>query len=128
MIKHIIFDFDGTLADTFEVIKNIAMDLDEIKKKDVDFEDIKDISIKELFRKYKTPLWKLPRFVRFIKQQLQEKIETEVKTFKGLPTVLNKLHKKYSLHIVSSNSQENIKKFLKRKRNCSRQIENKKKN
>ena len=28
MIKYIVFDFDGTIADTFEVIKNIAINKD----------------------------------------------------------------------------------------------------
>ena len=114
MIKYIIFDFDGTLADTFVVIKRSAMNLDESKKKDVHFEDIKNASIKEMFKTYKTPLWKLPRFVRIVKRELREKIETDVKTFKGLPNVLNKLKKKYNLIILSSNSKENIEKFLER--------------
>lgn len=114
MVRYIIFDFDGTLADTFAVIKELAMNLDESKKKDVCFEDITNMSIKEMFRKYETPLWKLPRFVKVVKKQLRERIETDVKTFKGLSRVLDKLSNYYSLGILSSNSRENIEKFLKR--------------
>lgn len=47
MNKYIVFDFDGTLADTFELIKTIAMK--EYSEYDVDLELFKSKGAKGLF-------------------------------------------------------------------------------
>jgi phosphoglycolate phosphatase-like HAD superfamily hydrolase len=52
MIKYIVFDFDGTLADTFETTKEIIKS--EFKDAtDEDFESFKDEGIRRMMKKKK---------------------------------------------------------------------------
>ena len=63
MTKYIIFDFDGTIADTYQDIKNIVNDLKEDKDKEIDFEEIRDKGTKYLIKKAKIPFWRLPKLL-----------------------------------------------------------------
>jgi len=114
-MQYIIFDFDGTIANTFNVIKELGKELKkEYTGEDVNFDDIKDNEIKYFFKKFKVPLYKLPIIVKQVKKQLSFRIENDIKTFPGMKKVLSKLNDKYKLAILSSNSKENIIKFLQR--------------
>jgi beta-phosphoglucomutase-like phosphatase (HAD superfamily) len=61
MNKQIIFDFDGTLVDTFDVIKNIV--INEYGEYDIDFELFKHKGAKGLLKKANIPRWKLPGMI-----------------------------------------------------------------
>jgi len=110
MIKSLIFDFDGTIADTFETIKNIV-------KKDLGKEGeeglrlMKDQGIKGVLKKKKVPIWKLPGLTYKVVRSLKNK--KGIKLFPEIPNIFKKFGKKYKIGIVSSNSEENIKKILK---------------
>lgn len=118
MIKEIIFDFDGTIADSFGVI----MDIFYKNKADLGFENFgeKEVKIyrqrgvKFLLTKNKISFLKVAKILKLGKEQMEEKI-SEVKAFDKMEPVLNELKKKgIVLGIMSTNSQKNIKKFLKK--------------
>ncbi|HKM44778.1 MAG TPA: HAD-IA family hydrolase [Dysgonamonadaceae bacterium] len=106
MIKYIVFDFDGTIADTFEVIKNIAINEYGEYAVDFDFESIKNEDTKGLLKKLNIPLWKLPEMSLKITSKLRN--NKDIKLFPGIIDLLTNLKKNYKLGILSSNSRENI--------------------
>ncbi len=111
MIKYIIFDFDGTLADTFESIKEIAKS--EIKGvSDSDFELLKDDGIKGLIKRKNVHIWELPKMMLRVTSKLKDR--KNIKLFPEVLEVLKPLKKFYKLGIVSSNSEKNIIQILKK--------------
>jgi len=111
MRKYVVFDFDGTVADSFGSILKIIDDMGLADGKDVEFGDIRDIGTMGLIRKSGIPLWRVPGLVRKVLREMRN--VDDLKLFRGMVGVFKRLDKNYSLGIVSSNSEENIRKFLK---------------
>ena len=112
MIKYIVFDFDGTIADTYSKIKGIVNDLKKEENKEIDFEEIRDHGTKYLIKKSGIPLWKMPKFVHRTMFELKQK--GNIKLFPKMLNVFKRLNKNYKLGIVSSNTEENIRFVLKK--------------
>ncbi len=108
MIKYIVFDFDGTLADTFEVIKNIIQKDYEVSEKD--FELLKEMGLKKIIKKLNIPYWQVPKISSIIMSKLKD--NSNIKIFPGIIDILCELKNNYKLGIVSSNTKENITKIL----------------
>lgn len=122
MIKYIIFDFDGTIADTlpysFKKFLEIAktLQLNDLSERQI-ITEIRSKSYQELLRgSFKRAWLKLPYVVNMIKN-MQMELEKEmenIKFFPGVKKFLFGLKKKgYKLVIISSNRIENINKFIK---------------
>lgn len=121
MIKYIIFDFDGTIADTlpfsFQKFLDIAhmLHLDDLSERQI-IKEIRSKSYQELLRGSFNKAWlKLPYVVKMIKD-MQIELEKEMKNIKFFPGVEKFLYKLkdlgYGLAIISSNRIENINKFI----------------
>lgn len=112
-IKTVLFDFDGTLADTMPVILDIAKQFaPEYGIKNIDVKTIRDKSVKELIQLFGIPLFKIP-FIILKGQKLLHDRMNEVKAYKGMPEIVHELKENgYRLGILSSNSLENITLFL----------------
>lgn len=116
-MKYIIFDFDGTLADSTAVFASAWNTLaQKYKFKGIEFKEIeslKKLSMAERSKLFDFPMYKLPmilpQFYRLYRQSLNE-----VHLYEGIKDVLTEIDKKgYKILIISSNSQENILEFLK---------------
>jgi len=116
-MKHIIFDFDGTLADSTAVFASVwntiarKYDFKEVKLEDIDA--LKKISLIERSKLFNFPLHKLPiilpQFYRLYQQSLQD-----VHLFDHIKDVLKAIADKgYTIAIISSNASDNIIEFLK---------------
>ena len=117
MLRTIIFDFDGTIADTFLTVVDLfnkrANDFGMEKLDLKEVEDLRNLGIKAIFKKFGIHILKLPRFSKTIRNDLKAKISS-VKIFPQIKYLLLKLkQKKFKLGILSSNSKENIENFLK---------------
>jgi HAD superfamily hydrolase (TIGR01509 family) len=115
-IKAVIFDFDGTIADTFALVVNIALKLNDtlklFKKEEINIEDLRNISSTDFIKRLDTPKYKLLYYFWKGKKMFGEKIDG-VKIFPGIPAVLEKLKSMgIKLAVVSSNSKSNVHKFL----------------
>ncbi|PIP62530.1 hypothetical protein COW98_03520 [Candidatus Roizmanbacteria bacterium CG22_combo_CG10-13_8_21_14_all_35_9] len=121
-IKVVIFDFDGTVADTlpfsFKKFLEIAklLNIDNLSDKQI-INEIRSKSYQELLRgSFKHAWLKLPFIVNVIKN-MQVELEKEmenIKFFPGIKKFLFDLKKEgYKLAIISSNRKENIDKFIK---------------
>lgn len=115
--KTIIFDFDGTIADTLETIATLYNKVaDDFKCKQVSFED------KEKFRGMKSQdflaecgisLIKLPVIAIKLKHELRKEIKN-IKPFDGIIDALNSIKDAgFKIGVLSSNSVKNINLFLK---------------
>ena len=60
MIKYIVFDFDGTLADTLSFIKEIAYEEFE-NVSDHDFDVLREEGVGALIKERKIRFWNLPK-------------------------------------------------------------------
>lgn len=112
MIKYIVFDFDGTIADTYPHVLKIVSGLKKNDARNFNFDEIKNEGVKRLIKKAGIPLWKIPNLIYKILTELRKK--DDIKIFPELSGVIKILYNKYKLGIISSNSAENIEKFLKK--------------
>ena len=111
---HIVFDFDGTLANSTALVK---LHFNELAKRyakhDVTFHDLYDGGIMHLIKKSGVSFFMVPK-IAFELKSMMHTVIGDVKLVPGLLPVIKDLSKKYRLAIVSSNSEENIRDFLKR--------------
>jgi len=124
MIKALIFDFDGTLANTlpftFSKIIELAKKLKvkDFKEKEI-IEKIRSLSPQELFSQFSVSWLKMPLIIWEVKKaqkDLYSKIN-KIKIFLGIKKLLKELKKKeIKLYIYSSNLKKNIVKFLEKEK------------
>lgn len=114
--ENLIFDFDGTIADTLELLVKIYNQvapkfgclLVDIKDK----EELKKLKAQEILKRYKIKFFKIPFLLVKIKKDFKKRI-FEVEMFKKMGLVLRELKSRgFDLYILSSNSKENIEIFL----------------
>jgi phosphoglycolate phosphatase len=116
MHKAVIFDFDGTLADTgyilHKVYDRLAGKYGLQKASPEELDALRTISIQERFKKAGVPLFKLPRLAREALAVYGEFIDTAA-PFPGIPELLHALKQQdIYLGIISSNKESNITGFL----------------
>ena len=109
MITYIVFDFDGTIANTLDDIKEIVRTSVNDFCED-DFDLLRNEGIKEVIKRKKIPMYKIPKMILNITSQLKDK--TNIPLFADMTKVLHTLATSYKLGIVSSNSEENIRQCL----------------
>jgi len=114
--KTIIFDFDGVIADTFysvmKIMGKLCREFGFRRMKANEVEEFRDKSAKEIFKTLGITKDTLPHYLEKVRywQSLEVK---NTKIFPGIKKTLIDLKKTgFRLRILSSNSLENIKKFL----------------
>ena len=113
-----IFDFDGTLVDSFHSavgIFNLLADQYHFRKVASDeIDSLRDLTSHEFIQHLKIPLLKIPSILLSARQQMRSKIPMLL-PFKHLPEVLLELlDRKITLGILTSNSSENVTEWLTR--------------
>jgi len=114
--KLVIFDSDGTLADT---LPWVASAFNEIAAQhgirpidETDRAQMRNLSARHLLQHLKIPLWKIPALVTGVRELMAEHIH-EFQLFDGIAESLQRLHSQdVVLGIVSSNSRENVRHIL----------------
>jgi phosphoglycolate phosphatase len=114
--KVAIFDFDGTLADSFPFFLSILDDLaDKYHRERVTPEqlcELRKLSTPELLKYFKFPIWRLPIIGRNVNNQMSENIQ-QISLFEGVDALIQNLASLgMILVVVSSNSYENVVKVL----------------
>ncbi len=114
--KVIVFDFDGTIADTYQAIVDITNNLSsEFGYQPLDEEELlllKNLSSKEIVKRTEISLFKIPFLVKRVQKELGHQI-AELSPINGMESVLLELKQRdYILGIVTSNVKENVVTFL----------------
>lgn len=112
-MKTIIFDLDGTLADSFELALEIAHDLTGIPRlNEQEMARLRRLPVLKVVRELGIPLRRVPGLVLKARQRMHERMH-EVHSFKGIPQVVAALHQQgHHLLVMSSNSEQNVRVFL----------------
>lgn len=110
---NIIFDFDGTIVDSFDYVLGFLSD--EAKKekpKGKAAAAFRGKSMKAIALELGVPLWRLP-FLYFKGRRVMRAHMDNLHAFDGMEEVVKELSDKgHKLYIVSSNSGRNIRRFL----------------
>jgi phosphoglycolate phosphatase len=111
----IIFDFDGTIADSFGVIVDVFEKLTKQPHKltPAEIDGLRDLPLLSVAHRLGVSNWQIPFLLTRGRWKMAGRLR-EVMPFEGMPAVIEKLHAEgHELLIMSSNSHRNIKKFLK---------------
>lgn len=114
--KLVIFDFDGTLADSFpwflKTINAVALryHFKQIDPEQID--NLRALSGRELMAHLGIPWWKLPFVANAMRRSMKQQVGA-IKPFAGVDKLLYDLHGAgIEIAIVTSNSQENVQAVL----------------
>ncbi len=114
MGKALIFDFDGTIADTLHVAIDAFRRLasDKHATDDQEIERLRGMSARAVIKALGIPWWRLPSLLYEGRKAVTQQIDT-IGTYPGMPQALRQLHQQgHRLFILSSNSTKNISTFL----------------
>lgn len=110
--KVVVFDFDGTMADTASIFKEIYSDLAKKhnwrRPTDDDFETLRKGTIRDARKWAGIPLWRLPFMVHSVKKTMREDVNRVV-LFPEVVKLVRDLHKEdVIIYILSRNLPETI--------------------
>lgn len=112
----ILFDFDGTIANTLESIIGIMNKLsDEFGFKKIQENQVEYLRGKhplEILRSLEISLFKLPFVVRKARKEINSHIAFLSPTVDLLPILKYLKKNKFRIGLVTSNTEENVRKFL----------------
>ena len=112
----VIFDFDGTLADTFTwfkfAINKAAVRYRFKQLSESEMEQLRNLETKEIIRYLGVSWWKMPFIAKYMRKLMGEDI-SHIKLFPGVRELLiNLKSKNMKIIVLSSNSRENVEKVL----------------
>jgi len=114
--KLAIFDFDGTLADTFPWVERImdqVADHFQLKRLEPhELETLRGPDARKLLKAYRLPFWKILEIATHVRGLMTQDIHN-IALFEGMDRLLRNLSERgVRLALVSSNSCENVQNVL----------------
>jgi phosphoglycolate phosphatase len=114
--KLVFFDFDGTIADSYQAIVKISNQLaSEFGYKPIGEEEIallKNLSSREIVQKSEISIFKIPFLIKRLQKELKQEI-INLEPIHGIDLVLRQIKQHdYQLGIITSNAKENVVAFL----------------
>lgn len=112
----IIFDFDGTLAETLPFIVSVLdqlADRHNLQRLDKSLIPIlRSYKLPKLIKMYNIPIWKLPVMAADLQEMMHQNIDS-IKLFPGMEELIKELHtQQVTLAVVTSNALRNVQKVL----------------
>lgn len=112
----VIFDFDGTLIDSFDIgIEILNLLADELNFRKINLDEhfyIRDLSSRELIKYLEIPAYKIPKLLYLGRHQMRSEMP-KLSPFPHILETLKGLHDaNFSIGILTSNSLENVTAWL----------------
>jgi phosphoglycolate phosphatase len=112
----VIFDFDGTLADSFPwfltIVNSVAEKYRFRKIAPDEVEGLRGLGAREIVKSFEVPTWKLPFIARHMRK-LKAQHQSEISLFPGVDRMLRDLKAQgLTLAIVTSDSEPNVRATL----------------
>lgn len=112
----LIFDFDGTIADTFEaglaILNRLADEFGFRPLGRGEIEQARDMRTRQLMKFLRIPARKLSKIARRGSEELRQCIDS-ITPLPGIPPALHELRSRgYRLGIITSNTEANVQTFL----------------
>ncbi|MEA5468260.1 HAD hydrolase-like protein, partial [Spirulina sp. 06S082] len=116
-IELVIFDFDGTIADTHstfvEILNQLSEEFGYKPVTDAEVAQMRGLSSREIVQRSEISIFKIPFLLRRAKEELNQKIAS-ILPISGIEISLNSLlAKQIKLGILTSNIEKNVSAFLK---------------
>src|SRR5687768_2214326 len=111
-----IFDFDGTLADSFpwflEIVNDVADRFGFRRIEEHEVDTLRGYDARGMIRHLRTPAWKLPMIARHMRARMAADID-RITLFPGVDRLLRDLHDHgVTIAIVTPNSEANVRRLL----------------
>lgn len=112
----IIFDFDGTLADSAgwfaRILNGVAARFRFRTVTEAEIEMLRSMESREIVRYFGVPSWKMPFIAAHVRKLAAAEAEN-IRLFEGVPNVIRQLAcHGVAVAVVSSNSEANVRKVL----------------
>src|SRR4051794_4238794 len=110
--KLVIFDFDGTLANSFpwfvQIMNSVAIKYKFKQVQPEEIDELRSLSAPQLVRHLQIPFWKMPLIANHLRQRMKKEREG-ISLFPGVNELLAQLHAAgVILALVTSNSYDNV--------------------
>ena len=111
-----IFDFDGTLADSFPWVVGMMNDVADRfsfrRVREDELEDLRLCDAREIMRRLGVKRWKLPMIARYVRTRMAAEVD-QIPLFPGASEMLDDLASAgVKLAVVSANGEDTIRKVL----------------
>ncbi len=110
----LIFDFDGTIADTFFIAVDVFRKLAPKNRvtTDDEVEILRGLSARDAIKRVGVRWWQMPIVLAYGRRRMRQQID-QAKVFPDMKQALAELHKRgHTLMILSTNRTENVHRFL----------------
>ncbi|WP_017325595.1 HAD hydrolase-like protein [Synechococcus sp. PCC 7336] len=116
MDRVVLFDFDGTVADSMDAVvrvaNRLAAELGTPRVAPEDIARLRQQQLRQVLREARVPLWKLPWMLQRVRRELRQEIAT-IQPIAGMPETLRQLQQQgFRLGILTSNARSNVAEFL----------------
>ncbi|HVA10830.1 MAG TPA: HAD hydrolase-like protein [Candidatus Dormibacteraeota bacterium] len=111
----IIFDMDGTIADSFDYVSDFLVKQAKLPPlNDEQKRSLRGLSMRDMAHRLGYHWWDAPRLFIRGRQRMKQSIKSKnLQSFSGMPEIIRKLHNEgHELFILTTNSLPNVHHFL----------------
>jgi phosphoglycolate phosphatase len=114
--KLVIFDFDGTLADSYSWFLSVYRDFSERfglpAVDEAEMQRLRTLDVHQIMKQYQISFWKLLRMGRHLTRLMSSQIE-QVRLVDGMQPVIDSLaYQGVRMAIITSNAEKNVRRVL----------------